>query len=199
MCLYRSSETGTFYNSVDATANARQSQTEIGTPNNFAFTFQLNRNESQKTVNNSIVTFAALDTTSTSNASSSKTSISRVEKAGQQVNGVPILSNVDVFQSVVSLVSQDGSSTSPQGQSTGHFRWSNTVVVWLQGNSVAGKGRQTTMVWSSVWGNSASTGPWGNQAGMGSTLSPVDLSWPVKSPMPPPPPPPPQPVSMLNC
>jgi hypothetical protein len=42
-------ESGTFYNSVDNTGNASQSQTEIGTPNNFAFTFQLNRNESQKT------------------------------------------------------------------------------------------------------------------------------------------------------
>ena len=204
-------ETGTFSNTQDASGNSNQSQSAIGSFNNFAFTFQQDRNGEQTSTWKSSITDAAAGTRSSSNAIQSKTSVSHVSMAGQNSNGLSILSNINVYQLTISYSADHGSDYGPGVASTGNMRFLSRTTVQIAGNSAAGTGQKQSSLSVAEWGTATSNGQthsWGNPAGTTMSPPPVNLSWPQQQSPPPPPPPqawgksgnwlldlPPQPVS----
>ena len=108
---------------TSALSNSNQSQSAIGSFSNFAFTFQQDRNGEQTSTWKSSITDAAAGTGSSSNAIQSKTSVSHVSMAGQNSNGMAILSNISVYQLTIDYSADHGSDYGPGVASTGNTRF----------------------------------------------------------------------------
>jgi hypothetical protein len=174
-------ETGTFSNTQDASGNSNQSRSAIGSFNNFAFTFQQDQNGEQTSSSTSSLTDAAAGTGSSSNAIQSKTRVSHVSMAGQNINGLAILSNISVYQLTIDYSADHGSDYGPGVASTGNMRFLSRTLVQIAGNSASGTGQKQSSLSVAEWGTTTSNGQthsWGDPAGTTMSPPPVNLSWP---------------------
>src|SRR5579875_2977405 len=174
-------ETGTFSNTQDASGNSNQSQSAIGSFNNFALTFQQDRNGEKTSTWKSSITDAAAGTRSSSNAIQSKTSVSHVSMAGQNSNGLSILSNINVYQLTISYSADHGSDYGPGVASTGNMRFLSRTTVQIAGNSAAGTGQKQSSLSVAEWGTATSNGQthsWGKSGNWLLDLPPQPVSGP---------------------
>lgn len=186
-------QSGTFSNTVDASGNSNQSQSAIGSFNNFAFTFALTSTGQQSSTTSATIVDTGEGAGSSSQSTRSDSGVTQVSMAGQNINGMAILSSICVYQLKINYFADDGSDYASGGQSSGHIRSLNKTTMQMSGNSAAGTGQQSSSLWMAEWGASSSNGQsssWGDPAGSTMSSPPVNLSWPSPSAPPPPSPPP---------
>ena len=113
--------------------------------------------------------------------------------AGQNINGLAILSNISVYQLTIDYSADHGSDYGPGVASTGNMRFLSRTLVQIAGNSASGTGQKQSSLSVAEWGTTTSNGQttsWGNPVGGTISPPPVNLSWPSPAAPPPPPPPP---------